>query len=367
MLLLMRQDWRTSINRFAEAMTLFAVACAGMFPLLHLGRPWKFYYILPYPNTQWLWPQFRSALVWDVFAVSTYFTVSLLFWYVGLLPDLATMRDQAKNKIIARIYGILSLGWRGAASHWQRYQTAYLLLGGLAAPLVISVHSVVSMDFAEAQVPGWHTTIFPPYFVAGAIYSGFAMVLNLAIPMRAAYGLQDMITLKHLEGCAKLLLVTGLIVCYGYTMETFMGMYSGEWPEMYLNIARDHGPYAWCWWGIICANCLTPQLLWFKSIRRSPIALFIISLIIQCGMWGERFVIIVPSLSRDFLASSWGMYYPTFWDWLTLFGTVGFFLFAFFLFIRLLPSISMSEMRELVTVTGGGSHAPEAFNPKYAK
>jgi molybdopterin-containing oxidoreductase family membrane subunit len=367
MLLLMRQDWRTSINRFAEAMTLFAVACAGMFPLLHLGRPWKFYYILPYPNTMWLWPQFRSALVWDVFAVSTYFTVSLIFWYVGLIPDLATMRDQAKNPIIARIYGLLAMGWRGAARHWQRYQTAYLLLGGLAAPLVVSVHSVVSMDFAEAQVSGWHTTIFPPYFVAGAIFSGFAMVLTLAIPMRKFFGLQDMITLRHLDNCGKLLLVTGLIVFYGYSTEYFMGWYSGEWSELYLNAARALGPYAWSWWMIVFCNCITPQFLWFRQIRQSPTLMFIISLIIQLGMWGERFVIVIPSLSRDFLASSWGMYYPTFWDWLTLFGTIGFFLLAFLLFARLLPVISIAEMRELVHSTGGGKHAPTTFNPAYSK
>jgi molybdopterin-containing oxidoreductase family membrane subunit len=367
MLLLMRQDWRTSINRFAEAMTLFAVACAGMFPLLHLGRPWKFYYILPYPNTMWLWPQFRSALVWDVFAVSTYFTVSLIFWYVGLIPDLATLRDKAKNNLIARVYGVLALGWRGAARHWQRYQTAYLLLGGLAAPLVVSVHSVVSMDFAEAQVPGWHTTIFPPYFVAGAIFSGFAMVLTLAIPMRRIFHLQDLITLKHLDNCGKLLLVTGLIVFYGYATETFMGWYSGDPYESFLNLNRTLGPYWWTWWGIIFCNCLTPQVLWFRQIRQSPLIMFVISLIIQLGMWGERFVIVVVSLHRDFVPSSWGMYFPTKWDWITLFGTVGFFLLCFILFCRLLPVISMSEMRELVHSTGGGKHPPRSFHPKYAK
>jgi molybdopterin-containing oxidoreductase family membrane subunit len=367
MLLLMRQDWRTSINRFAEAMTLFAVACAGMFPLLHLGRPWKFYYLFPYPNTMWLWPQFRSALVWDVFAVSTYFTVSLLFWYVGLIPDFATLRDQARNKYVARIYGILSMGWRGAASHWQRYQTAYLLLGGLAAPLVVSVHSVVSMDFAEAQVPGWHTTIFPPYFVAGAIFSGFAMVLTLAIPLRSIYHLQDMITLKHLDNCGKLLLVTGLIVFYGYSTEYFMGWYSGEWSELYLNVNRGIGPYAWAWWMIVFCNCLTPQVLWFRRVRQSPALMFLISLVIQVGMWGERFVIVIPSLSRDFLPSSWGMYYPTIWDWITLFGTIGFFLMSFLLFVRFLPVISMSEMRELVHSTGGGKHPATSFHPTFSK
>jgi Ni/Fe-hydrogenase subunit HybB-like protein len=367
MLLLLRQDWRTSINRFAEAMTLFAVACAGMFPLLHLGRPWKFYFLLPYPNTMWLWPQFRSALVWDVFAVSTYFTVSLIFWYVGLIPDFATMRDQAKNKLIARIYGVLSLGWRGAATHWKRYQAAYLLLGGLAAPLVVSVHSVVSMDFAEAQIAGWHTTIFPPYFVAGAIFSGFAMVLTLAIPMRKIFRLQDMITLKHLDYCGQLLLITGLIVFYGYSTEYFMGWYSGDPSEMYLNIAHRSGPYFWAYWGIVFCNCLTPQALWFRRVRRSPIVMFVISLIIQLGMWGERFVIVIPSLSRDFLPSSWGMYYPTRWDWAVLAGTIGFFMFCFFLFVRILPVISIAEMRELVHSTGGGEHAPDSFHPSYVK
>ncbi|HSU65935.1 MAG TPA: NrfD/PsrC family molybdoenzyme membrane anchor subunit, partial [Tepidisphaeraceae bacterium] len=367
MLLLMRQDWRTSINRFAEAMTLFAVACAGMFPLLHLGRPWKFYYLLPYPNTMWLWPQFRSALVWDVFAVSTYFTVSLIFWYVGLIPDFATLRDQAKNRLVARIYGVLSLGWRGAATHWQRYQAAYLLLGGLAAPLVVSVHSVVSMDFAEAQMPGWHTTIFPPYFVAGAIFSGFAMVLTLAIPMRAIYHLQDMITLKHLDYCGQLLLVTGLIVCYGYSTESFMGWYSGDVYEGYLSAQRATGPYAWAWWMIIFCNCVTPQVLWFRKVRRSAPLMFLISIIIQVGMWGERFVIIIPSLSRDFLPSSWGMYYPTIWDWMTLLGTIGFFLMSFFLFVRFLPVISMAEMRELVHSTHGGEHPPTSFHPAFVK
>ena len=367
MLLLMRQDWRTSINRFAEAMTLFAVACAGMFPLLHLGRPWKFYYLLPYPNTMWLWPQFRSALVWDVFAVSTYLTVSLIFWYVGMIPDLATLRDEAKNKLVARVYAMLAMGWRGAASHWQRYQTAYLLLGGLSAPLVVSVHSVVSMDFAEAQLPGWHTTIFPPYFVAGAIFSGFAMVLSLGIPMRKFFRLEGMITIKHIDNCAKLLLVTGLIVAYGYSSEVFMSWYSGDSSEWFLTLNRAVGPYAWAWWMIVICNVLTPQFLWLRQVRQSVPLMFVISLIIQLGMWGERFVIVIISLHRDFLPSSWGMYYPTIWDWAILFGTIGFFLFCFFLFARFLPVISMSEMRELVHATGGGEHPATTFSPAFAK
>jgi molybdopterin-containing oxidoreductase family membrane subunit len=348
MLYLMRQDWRTSINRFAEAMTLFAVACAGLFPLLHLGRPWEFFWLLPYPNTMWLWPQFRSPLVWDVFAVSTYATISLVFWYVGLIPDLATLRDKAKRGPGRIAYGIFALGWRGSARHWQRYQTAYLLLAGLAAPLVISVHSVVGMDFAAAQLPGWHSTIFPPYFVAGAIFSGFAMVLTLAIPLRWAYGLQDFITIRHLENCAKLMLVTGLIVAYGYAAEAFYGWLSGNEYEMYMNLNRMVGPYWLAYWVLIFCNVVTPQLLWFGAIRRSVPVLFIISFIVQTGMWMERFVIIVTSLHRDFLPSSWGMYYPTRWDWATLLGTIGLFFFCFLLFVRILPSISISEMRELV-------------------
>ena len=360
MLFLMYQDWRTSINRFAEAMTLFAVACAGMFPLLHLGRPWEFFWLLPYPNTMWLWPQFRSPLVWDVFAVSTYGTISLVFWYVGLIPDLATLRDRTRSYIARICYAFFALGWRGSARHWQRYQTAYLLLAGLAAPLVVSVHSVVGMDFAAAQLPGWHSTIFPPYFVAGAIFSGFAMVLTLAIPLRWAYGLQDFITIRHLENCAKLMLVTGLIVAYGYAAEAFYGWLSGNEYDMYMNVNRMTGPYFICYWTLIFCNVLTPQLLWFRAIRRCVPVLFLISFIVQIGMWMERFVIIITSLHRDFLPSSWGMYYPTVWDWGTLLGTIGFFSFCFLLFVRILPAISISEMRELVHEQSGGDHKAAA-------
>ena len=367
MLLLMRQDWRTSINRFAEAMTLFAVACAGLFPLLHLGRPWRFWYIIPYPNVMWLWPQFRSPLVWDVFAVGTYFTVSLVFWYIGLIPDLATLRDKARSDPVKLTYGLMAMGWRGSARHWQRYHAAYLLLGGLAAPLVISVHSVVSMDFASAVVPGWHSTIFPPYFVAGAIFSGFAMVLTLGIPMRKFFRLEDFITLRHIDNCGKLLLVTGLIVAYGYASELFMGWYSGDVYESYVNFNRMAGPYAWSWWTLMFCNVLTPQLLWLRGIRRNVALMFIIAAIIQVGMWTERFVIVVTSLHRDFLPTSWGMYYPTFWDYATLAGTMGFFLFAFLLFAKLLPVISISEMRELVHTTGGGKHRPDSFSPSYVE
>jgi molybdopterin-containing oxidoreductase family membrane subunit len=367
MLLLMRQDWRTSINRFAEAMTLFAVACAGMFPLLHLGRPWVFYWILPYPNVMKLWPQFRSPLVWDVFAVSTYFTVSLIFWYIGTIPDWATLRDRAGNKATWFICGMLSLGWRGASRHWKRYQTAYLLLGGLAAPLVISVHSVVGMDFAAALVPGWHTTIFPPYFVAGAIFSGFAMVLTLAIPLRAIYGLHDMVTIRHIDNCGKLMLITGLIVAYGYGAELFMGWFSGNPFDSYMDWNRMTGPYLWSWWTIMFCNVLAPQALWFRQVRQNVPTMFLISIIVQIGMWTERFVIVVTSLHRDFMPTAWGLYEPTIFDWSTLLGTMGFFLFCFFLFVRLVPMISMSEVRELIHSTGGGRHEPKDFEPKYAE
>ena len=347
-LLLRRQSWRNSINRFAEAMTLFAVACAGTFPVLHLGRPWLAYWLFPYPNTMNYWPQFRSPLVWDVFAVSTYFTISLVFWFIGLIPDLATLRDRADSRAAQIIYGILAMGWRGSARHWHRYETAYLLLAGLATPLVLSVHTVVSFDFAISIVPGWHTTIFPPYFVAGAIYSGFAMVLMLAIPIRKFYGLEDFITERHLENSAKVMLATGLIVAYGYAIEAFMGWYSGNRYDAFLLWNRLHGPYhAWYYMLLIC-NIAIPQVLWIRKLRTSPGWLFLISLDILIGMWLERFIIVVVSLHRDFLTSSWGMYYPTRWDWMTFIGTIGLFLAAMFLFVRILPMISIFEMRTLL-------------------
>jgi Ni/Fe-hydrogenase subunit HybB-like protein len=305
-LLLLRQKWRTSINRFAEAMTLFAVACAGLFPLLHMGRPWLFYWMTPYPNTMYLWPQFRSPLVWDVFAVSTYATVSLMFWFVGLIPDLATLRDRAKNRAAKVIYGIFAMGWRGSAVHWHRYETASLLLAGLATPLVVSVHTVVSFDFAVALTPGWHTTIFPPYFVAGAIYSGFAMVMTLAIPIRKYYGLEDFITMRHLENMAKVMLATGLIVAYGYMMETFGAFYSGNQYDKFMVLNRWFGPYAFFYWMLILCNIAIPQLMWFKKVRMNVAVLFVISLVVNIGMWLERFIIVVTSLHRDFLPSSWG-------------------------------------------------------------
>jgi molybdopterin-containing oxidoreductase family membrane subunit len=347
-LLLLRQSWRNSINRFAEAMTLFAVACAGLFPLIHMGRPWLAYWLFPYPNTMLVWPQFRSPLVWDVFAVSTYFTISLVFWFIGLIPDLATLRDRSESRLARIIYGMLAMGWRGSARHWARYETAYLLLAGLATPLVLSVHTVVSFDFAIAVLPGWHTTIFPPYFVAGAIYSGFAMVLMLAIPIRKIYGLEGFITERHLQNSAMVMLATGLIVGYGYVMEAFMGWYSGNRYDSFMLWNRLHGPYAFFYWMLLVCNLVIPQVLWFRKLRTSPLWLFVISGVVLIGMWLERFIIVVVSLHRDFLTSSWGMYYPTRWDWMTFTGTIGLFLAAIFLFVRILPMISIFEMRTLL-------------------
>ena len=357
MLFLMKQDWRTSINRFAEAMTLFAVACAALFPLLHLGRIQFFYWLIPYPNSMYLWPQFRSPLVWDVFAVSTYGTVSLLFWYTGLVPDLATLRDRAKNPIAWAFFGILSLGWRGASRHWEHHQKAYLLMAGMAAPLVVSVHSIVGADFAAAQVPGWHSTIFPPYFVAGAIFSGFAMVLTLVIPVRAVYGLQNFITDRHIDNCCKLLLVTSLLVCYGYCSEWYMAWYSGDPNETFVALNRFVGPYGPAYWVMLFCNCVAPQLLWFRRVRRMIWLVFILSLLINVGMWLERFIIIITSLHRDFIISSWGMYTPTFWDWATFIGTIGMFLTLIFIFVRILPAISIFEVRELVHRSEEGPNA----------
>ena len=347
-LLLFKQTWRNSINRFAEAMTLFAVACAGMFPLLHMGRPWLGYWMFPYPNMMGVWPQFRSPLVWDVFAVSTYATISAVFWFVGLVPDFATMREEATNPFARKVYGALSLGWRGSARHWTRYEALYILLAGISTPLVLSVHTVVSFDFAVAIVPGWHTTIFPPYFVAGAIYSGFAMVLVLAIPIRKYYGLEGMITMRHLQNAAKIMLATGLIVGYGYFFETFVAMYSGSTYERFMIHNRWFGPYAWAYWSLILFNILIPQVLWWPKIRQSTTWLFFISLVVLVGMWLERFVIIVTSLHRDYLPSSWGHYVPTRWDWATYAGTIGLFTAAIFIFIRIMPAISIFEIRMLL-------------------
>jgi len=347
-LLLLKQKWRNSINRFAEAMTLFAVMCAGYYPVMHLGRPWLAYWLFPYPNTMNIWPQFRSALVWDVFAVSTYFTVSLIFWYQGLIPDLATLRDRSQSKTGRMIYGILAMGWRGSARHWKRYDSSYRLLAGLATPLVVSVHTVVSFDFAIALVPGWHTSIFPPYFVAGAIYSGFAMVLVLAIPIRRIYGLEDFITIKHLDNCAKLMLATGEIVAYGYIIESFMAWYSGNLYDRYMILDRMTGNYAIFYICLISINVFFVQVLWIRRIRTTPALLFIASVIVLAAMWLERFVIVVQSLHADFLPSSWAMYYPTFWDITQFLGTIGLFAFGMLMFIRFLPMISIFEIRELL-------------------
>ena len=348
-LLLFRQQWRTSINRFAEAMTIFAVACAALFPLIHTGRPWlAVYWLFPYPNTMDLWPQFRSPLIWDVFAVLTYFTVSLLFWYTGLVPDLATMRDRAKTRFAKVTYGILSLGWRGSARHWQRYEMAYLLLAGISTPLVLSVHSIVSFDFAVSVIPGWHTTIFPPYFVAGAIYSGFAMVMTLAIPMRKFYGLEDFITMRHIHNMTKIMLVTGMIVAYGYANEAFFAWYSASPYEGYMMVNRMSGPYAVFYWSLIAINAVMIQLFWFRKVRENIALLFVLSVLVNVGMWLERFIIIVTSLSRDFLPSSWDLFTPTWWDFALFSGTIGLFLSLFFLFVRLLPAIAMFEVRTIV-------------------
>ncbi|MBM3820861.1 MAG: hydrogenase [Acidimicrobiia bacterium] len=348
-LLLFRQQWRTSINRFAEAMTLFAVACAAMFPLLHTGRPWlAAYWLFPYPNTMGLWPQFRSPLIWDVFAVSTYFTVSLLFWFTGLVPDMATLRDRAQSKAARVVFGVLSLGWRGSAKHWQRYEMAYLLLAGISTPLVLSVHSVVSFDFAISVLPGWHATIFPPYFVAGAIYSGFAMVMTLAVPLRKFYHLEDFITMRHIHNMTKVMLVTGMIVAYGYANEAFFAWYSANPYEGYMMMNRMTGPYAVFYWSLIAINAAMIQLFWFRRVRDNVALLFVLSLFVNVGMWLERFIIIVTSLHRDFLPSSWDMYAPTRWDFAMFTGTIGLFLSLFFLFIRLLPALAMFELRTIV-------------------
>ncbi|MEP6756726.1 MAG: NrfD/PsrC family molybdoenzyme membrane anchor subunit [Chthonomonadales bacterium] len=355
-LLLMRQQWRTSINRFAEAMTIFAVMCAGLYPLLHTGRPWVAYWLFPYPNILKQWPQFRSPLVWDVFAVSTYATVSILFWFVGLIPDLATMRDRAKPKWAKMIFGMASLGWRGSTGHWFRYETAYLILAGLSTPLVLSVHTIVSFDFAVGIVPGWHTTIFPPYFVAGAVFAGFAMVMLLAIPIRSMYGLKDFITLKHLDWMAKITLTTGMMVFYGYLTEVFYGWYSGNPFEWYVIINRFKGPYAPFYWSLIACNGLAPLVLWSPRIRRNVPALFIVSIIVSIGMWLERFVIIPASLHRDFMPSAWGLYTPSVGDMGMFIGTLGMFVFMMFLFVRFVPMISIAEMKELLHREYGHGH-----------
>jgi molybdopterin-containing oxidoreductase family membrane subunit len=347
-LFLLRQKWRTGIARFAEAMTIFAVICAGLFPIIHTGRPWLAGYLIPYPNEHGLWVNFNSPLVWDVFAVSTYFTVSLIFWYVGLIPDFATLRDRSTDKIKKIIYSVFSLGWRHSNRHWQHYEKAYMILAGLATPLVLSVHTVVSFDFATAVIPGWHTTIFPPYFVAGAIFSGFAMVVTCLLFLRKVFHFEHIITMNHLDNMNKIILATGMMVGYGYMMEYFMAWYSGNHFERFVFLNRAFGPYAWAYWTMISCNVLLPQLFWFRKIRRSiPMMLFIV-IFVNVGMWFERFVIIVTSLHRDFLPSSWRMYTPTLVDIGILLGSFGLFFTLVLLFTRTLPVVSMAEVKAVI-------------------
>ncbi len=363
-LFLFRQKWRTSINRFAEAMTIFAVTCAGIFPLIHVGRPWVIFWMFPYPNQMEMWPQFRSPLLWDVFAVTTYATVSLLFWYVGMVPDLATLRDRARGRVAQLLYGIASLGWTGSSRHWQRFEKAYLLLAALATPLVLSVHSVVSFDFAVSQLPGWHTTIFPPYFVAGAVFGGFAMVITLAVPARQYFGLKHLITLRHLENMNKIMLATGLIVGYAYLVEFFTAWYSGHHYEQYAFLNRALGPYAPAFWLMILCNVVAPQFLWSKRVRTSPWAMFAVAMFINVGMWLERFVIVVSSLHRDFLPANWSHFTPTWVDIGMLAGSFGLFFTLFLLFCRFLPMVAMAEVKAVMPAdaarTAGGTHAASA-------
>jgi molybdopterin-containing oxidoreductase family membrane subunit len=344
-LFLFRQSWRTSINRAAEAMTIFAVICALIFPTFHVGRVWVVYWMLPIPNQMEMWPQFKSPLLWDVFAVSVYFTVSLLFWYVGLIPDLATLRDRAKNIWRKRILGFFSLGWSGANRHWRNYEKTYLILAGLATPLVLSVHSVVSFDFAVSIIPGWHTTIFPPYFVAGAIFSGFAMVMTLLVVARVIYNLKDLITIDHLEKMNIIILVTGTIVGFAYITEFFVAWYSQVEYEQYAFLNRAIGPYAWAYWTMMTCNLIAPQFFWVRKLRRSVPFMFAISIVVNIGMWFERFVITITSLHRDFLPSSWGYYTPTFVDIGTFIGSFGLFFFLFLLFLRFVPMVAVSEVK----------------------
>ncbi len=358
-LFLLRQRWRTSIARFAEAMTIFAVMCAGLFPLIHTGRPWLDGYLLPYPNQHALWVNFTSPLLWDVFAVSTYFTVSLVFWYIGLIPDLATLRDRTTNKILKTIYSILSLGWRHSGRHWQHYEMAYLILAGFATPLVLSVHTIVSFDFAVSIMPGWHTTIFPPYFVAGAVFSGFAMVQNVLIIIRKVFRIEHIITLDTLEKMNKVMLATGMMVGYAYAMEFFIAWYSGNPIEQFVFLNRALGPYAWAYWTMVTCNVLFPQLFWFRKFRRSIPVMFIVAVFVNVGMWFERFVIVVTTLSRDYLPSSWGMYIPSIYDIGILIGSFGLFFTLIFLFIRTLPVVSIAEVKAVLNSSQpshGGNH-----------
>ena len=344
-LFLFRQKWRTSINRAAEAMTIFAVMAAGIYPAFHVGRVWLLYWVFPVPNQMSLWPNFKSPLLWDVFAVSTYATVSILFWYVGLVPDLATLRDRATTRVRAVVLGIFAIGWRGSHRHWLNYEKAYLILAGLSTPLVLSVHTIVSFDFATSVIPGWHTTIFPPYFVAGAVFSGFAMVVTLMVIVRKAFGLENIVTLRHLENMNKIILTTGSIVGYAYAIEFFTAWYSGNNYERFTFINRAFGPYAWAYWTMVSCNVISPQLFWFKKIRTSIPAMFVLSIFVNIGMWFERFVIIVTSLHRDYLPTSWTYFRPTIWDISLFLGTFGLFFTAFLAFLRFLPAIAISEVK----------------------
>jgi Ni/Fe-hydrogenase subunit HybB-like protein len=347
-LFLFRQNWRTAINRFAEAMTIFAVVCAAVFPGVHIGRPWLPYWMFPIPNQMGMWPQFRSPLEWDVFAVGTYATVSVLFWYMGMIPDFATFRDRSTSTIRRFSYGLLAMGWRGSSRQWHRYERAYLLLAGLATPLVLSVHSVVSFDFATSQLPGWHTTIFPPYFVAGAIFGGFAMVVVLAVPAREFFGLKKIITMKHLELMAKVILATGMIVGYAYAMEMFVAWYSGGMYEQFAFLNRAFGNYAWAYWTMIFCNVLSPQVFWFKKMRTNVWVILAVGIIVNVGMWFERFVIICTSLTRDFLPANWGAFIPSPVDYATLAGSFGLFFTLFLLFCRYLPMVAMAEVKAFI-------------------
>lgn len=358
-LFLMRQRWRTSINRFAEAMTLFAVACALIFPGIHVGRVWLAYWLAPVPNQMGMWPNFRSPLLWDVFAVSTYFTASLLFWYTGLIPDLATLRDRARTRLRKIVFGVLAVGWRGGNRQWRHYELAYLVLAGISTPLVLSVHSVVSTDFAVSILPGWHTTIFPPYFVAGAIFSGFAMVVTLSIIARKLYHLEHLITLNHLEKMNKIMLLTGMMVGYAYSIEFFIAWYSGNIYEQFTFINRATGPYAWAYWIMITCNVVVPQIFWIKRWRRSVPVMFVAAILINVGMWFERFVIVVSSLANDYLPSSWAYYKPTFWDISTFVGSFGLFFTLFLLFVRLLPMVAMSEVKGVLPAADPHHHDAE--------
>ena len=347
-LFLFRQSWRTSINRSAEAMTIFAVACALIFPVIHLGRPLFSYWMFPVPNQMGVWPNYRSPLMWDVFAICIYGTVSLLFWYVGMIPDLATLRDRATTRGRKVFYGVLALGWRFSVRHWHHYERTYLLLAALATPLVLSVHSIVSLDFAVSQLPGWHTTIFPPYFVAGAIFSGFAMVTTLMVICRSAFRMQHIVTIAHLENIAKIMLLTGCMVGYAYAMEFFISWYGGNEYEQSAFINRAFGDYSWAYWIMIACNVGGSQLLWFKRVRRNPAILFALSIVVNVGMWFERLVIVVSSLSHGFLPATWTYYAPTLWDVAALAGSFGLFFTLFCLFVRFLPMLAAAEIKAVL-------------------